>query len=101
MKFFKIPNIPQFFEAQFQFNQMSLAQWSRGMIRASGARGPGFKSRLSPPKIFLLMNSFFLSLSGHDGNHDCNNRLSPDRIHKELLSLITSSRETDSSEGMF
>ena len=77
-----------------------VARWSRGMIRASGARGPGFKSRLSPPKIFLLMNSFF-PLSGHDGNHDCNNRLSPDRIHKELLSLITSSRETDSSEGMF
>ena len=23
----------------------SLAQWSRGMILASGARGPGFKSR--------------------------------------------------------
>lgn len=25
-----------------------LAQWSRGMIPASGAGGPGFKSRLSP-----------------------------------------------------
>ena len=24
------------------------ACWSRGMIRASGARGPGFKSRTSP-----------------------------------------------------
>ena len=24
------------------------ASWSSGMIRASGARGPGFKSRTSP-----------------------------------------------------
>ena len=26
----------------------ALAQWSSGMIPASGAGGPGFKSRLSP-----------------------------------------------------
>ena len=30
-----------------------VARWSRGMIRASGARGPGFKSRTSPVDFWL------------------------------------------------
>ena len=39
-------------------SNLTLARWSRGMIRASGARGPGFKSRTSP--IILLLHVHFI-----------------------------------------
>ena len=44
----------QYSVLQVTSSQMWVAQWSRGMIRASGARCPGFKSRLSPQQNFSL-----------------------------------------------
>ena len=46
-----------------------VARWSRGMIRASGARGPGFKSRTSPQSFYLwyLPQPTFLKSNGDAG----------------------------------
>ena len=39
----------------FVQSETAMACWSSGMIRASGARGPGFDSRTGPTGILILL----------------------------------------------
>ena len=44
------------FTENLSIKQIRVAQWSSGMIPASGAGGPGFKSRLSPRILVIEPN---------------------------------------------
>ena len=48
-------------EVKIWIPNVTMARWSRGMILASGARGPGFKSRTSPTGGFCQWNCFKIS----------------------------------------
>ena len=44
---------------KFAYYSPYMAKWSRGMIFASGARGPGFNSRLGPVFVNMIFKTAY------------------------------------------